>query len=163
MMQNGPAPPIGRTFVAGWTSPAGRSPTRVGSAWIAAAISVPFRHVSDGARIGAVTSIPQGMTSWCFAARLVSSSTVIADFRFVMPVTTASGNEAGRGLAPGVALGSSVGARVGAGVGAIATCVGAGVGAGFRQPATRIAARPSPRLRNGRAACTAAMVADHPG
>ncbi len=100
-------------------------------------MSVPLRQAAVGvAKAGAVTSIPHGRTSLLLAARLVSSAVVMADLRLVRPVTTASGNEAGRGVGVIATVGSGVAAGVA--VGATAIAVGDGVGVGLTQPATSI-------------------------
>jgi hypothetical protein len=70
------------------------------------------------ARVGWVTVTPQGIATWPAPASAPSSSRVIVDLRFVMPVTTASGKAtSGMGVAVGVGWGVGLGLGDGLGLG----------------------------------------------
>lgn len=94
-----------------------------------AGISSASVHVAPAASVGRVTCTPHGVTSASRAASRPSSSTVTVALRFVIPVTTASGNAADgaavgvpvAGIEPVVAVGDEAEADRSGPVDALAT------------------------------------------
>ena len=130
-----------RTFVAGSTNAGGRSATPAWSVPSAAAISSAATHAAVDVRAGCVTCTPHGSRSFPPLARVPSSERVMVALRFVMPVTTASGNVTGT---TGVGVGSTVGVVDATAVGD----VGVGVGLVVPHPARSTSAASSVALRN---------------
>src|SRR5205814_873189 len=136
---------MGRTLVAGSTSPGGRSAITFWFAEMAAAMVSAERHGAVARSTGLLMVTPHGTTSLPLPARVVSSLRVMTAFRLVSPVTTASG-KLGRALAVGLGVGTCVG--VGGGV---ADGDGVGEGLELTQPARSASAiRAEPRLRDER-------------